>query len=175
MANTVDFNTGQRITFNDPTAARAGSDTYLPFSPASLAASGMQVSQFFDAGAAPRPAPYEWRAQTKAGTLPLLLGNSAEIYLITSDGVLTDGNIASGNATINAASGSDKRRNLFHIGSLAADSPGSTDLYISSGFVYIYARYFGVAIFNNLGQALSSDVNAHQVTFTPVPDQVQGS
>lgn len=162
MPNQVYYAPGTPVTFK----ASGGTVT---FTPQNVATSAGRISAQWDRGAGSLPALFRWRAKTKAGAA-LAIGAKLEIYLVSSDGTIVDGNLGTSDAAFSAA---DKRINLQCIGTINADSTSNGEPQQASGFVEIRERYVSIVWFNMFAQTLTNVAGDHEFILTPVPDEIQ--
>jgi len=146
--------------------APSGGD--FAFAAQSLANGALRQGARWDRGATAIPERYVWRAWLKVATTPAL-GSIATLYIATSDGTHTDGDLGAADATINA----ERRRNLTPIGAIEIDEASTTREFSNSDMILIRARYVIPVIFNELGVALSSTAADFGFSLTPVSLQIQ--
>jgi hypothetical protein len=161
MANKVYINPESAITF-EPSGTPA-------FTPTSVASGNMRVSAQHDRGSGAKAAWFRWRAKTKLASSTA--GDQIDIYIITGDGTIVDGNVGTSDATVAAA---DKVRNLKPIGTIVVDkSTDAAEPFVSSGVVFIPFRYIQVGWRNDTGEAWSATGTDHAFVLEPIPDELQ--
>jgi hypothetical protein len=161
MPNQVYYAPGTPVTFK----ASGGTVT---FTPQNMSHTAGRISAQWDRGAGSLPALFEWRAKTKVSSAAAI-GTRLEIYLVTSDGTIIDGNLGTSDA---AFADGNKRANLRTLGSIPCDSTTDT-VQMSSGIVEIRSRYISVVWWNQFGQVLTNVAGDHEFILTPVPDEIQ--
>lgn len=153
------------LVFADSAQSPNGGDLTL----SALAAGAGRISDEFDRGANSKPADYVWRATFQMATAGVI-GQSLNIYLVTSDGTNADGE----EGTVDAAlSAEDKLLNMTPIGAVKVDTTSTNTDITASGVFKIKSRYFSIVVFNNTDDALKTDTAVHSVTVTPRPPENQ--
>lgn len=114
------------------------------------------------------PELYSWRAWIKVATTPTI-GQLVTLYLATSDGTHTDGDLGTADATINI----ERRRNATPIGAIEIDEASTTREFSNSGLILIEPRYVIPLVLNESGVALSSTATDHGFVLRPFSLQIQ--
>ena len=136
----------------------------------SVAAGAGRQGARHDLGTAARSPLFMWRAFVKFATVPVV-GETVDIYLITSDGTNPDNDDGTGDIAVSAE---DKLRNLKLIGSIIVDEASISPTFVASGGpIIIPDRYVHPAIWNSTADALSATAADHGFDLTPVPREVQ--
>lgn len=142
----------------------------------SLGNNALRVGAQVDRGAGAVAMKYRWRLRTALGatTTSVVIGNALTVHIATadtSDATKVDGNVGQADAT---ATSIDKRRNLQPCGVDEVDKTAAAgDVWISSGVVTIEARYISGCVANECGNTLSATAGDHELTLTPMPDEIQ--
>lgn len=127
-----------------------------------LAANAGQYSARIDRGSASHAGNYLWRCTIQL-TGSNITGAPVEVYLATSDGTNTDGQLG----TTSAALGTDKRNNLTQIGTLVVDQPTSNLNMTASGVFSSPARYLWLALWNGTTLPFNNTGTPHSCVLTP--------
>jgi hypothetical protein len=132
------------------------------FTLSALAANAGQYSARIDRGSASHAGNYVWRCtvQLTGANIP---GAPVEVYLATSDGTNTDGQLG----TTSAALPTDKRNNLTQLGTLSVDQGTSNTNMTASGVFASPARYLWLALWNGTTLPLKTDTAVHSCVLTP--------
>lgn len=141
----------------------------IDFAPTGLPPGSGHKSNELNLGTAARSRLFNWRAFTKLDGTPSGVVGSVDVYLITSNGVRTDGNIGSGEMPVSA----NKFYNFKFVGSLNVDDEGASPVLINSGYVDIPSQYVSFAFLNDTDIPISSTDSDSGLTIIPVPDTVQ--
>lgn len=136
----------------------------------SLANAAGRISAVLDLGAGSKSGEYVWAMRTRVAVAPTV-GAAVRVYLATGlDGTWETGDFTAGDG---AVSSEDLMKNLTLVGSVIADEASTTKDFVRNGLLYIRARYIRVAIWNDMGQALSSTATDHEFFLFPVPTEIQ--
>lgn len=160
MANEIKAKQGTTITW-----AASGGDHALTLT--SLADGAGRKGVVHDFGATFYPQ-YRVQLKTKPGTSPTA-GEPIEVYWCSSqDNSVFDAGLSSGDA---AHSDEDEKYQLWHIGDLPVDD--DTNSQVKSWIFWLPGRYGFPVVWNNCGQALSGTGSDHELSFTPIIDEIQ--
>lgn len=129
----------------------------------SLANNAGRIGPHVDRGAGSLAPWLKWRMQMKSGSA-FAVGNTIQLYIITTDGGTGDGALSTSDAALSAI---DKLRNLRGCGAIVTDSTTIGETQIASGFVLCPERYFAPVLWNASGQTLTSTPSDHYITFYP--------
>lgn len=138
------------------------------FTPTSLGAAAGRQGAYHDFGTAAAARRFAWRAWIKPGGTRVV-GQTVEIYLITSDGTSPDNDDATTDIAVSAA---DKRRNVMYLDSIQIDENAAVPM-VKSGVVELCHRYGSPLFWNATANALSSTAGDFGFSMTPVPDEIQ--
>jgi hypothetical protein len=139
----------------------------------SLSSGAGRVGAIKDLGAAIYPRRYVWRLKTQFDSAPIE-GRTVEVYLAYSNtaasGVTTiqDGFVGFTDMALPSA---NQRYHCQLIGH--AYCRNITGPQHSSGIFEIRSRYFSPVIYNDTDQAMSATASTHQLTFTPLAEELQ--
>jgi hypothetical protein len=111
---------------------------------------------------------YLWRCKLSLAAAAAI-GNTAAIYLATSDGTDADANLGTGDAALPSL---DRTRNLQWIGTIVADA-ATVGPFKGSGVIEIVAPYVQPVIVNTMGQAFSATTTDHNFSLTPIAMEIQ--
>lgn len=153
------------VKFRPSAAGGAGVDIGLE----SLANGAGRISARTDLGASSKSPLYAWRGKFKLASTSTI-DSAIELYLATSDGTLADGNFGTSDA---AVADGNLRKNLQWMGSIVVDQTGTDVVLIGSGLVHLHERYVSLVVWNATDGTLTATAADHQVTLTPVPDEIQ--
>jgi len=106
--------------------------------------------------------------KTKAAVAPTA-GEPIEVYWVSShDNSVFDANLASGDAD---HTDEQEKYQCHSIGALPCDN--DTDAQVKSWVFWLPGRYGFPLVWNNSGQALSATAADHELSFTPLIDEIQ--
>lgn len=150
------------------TFAGSGGDT--TFTPKNISGGAGRVSAQWDRGSGAQPGLYRWFAKTKSGST-YTIGRAVQIYLgQAKDATDIPGRLGTTDAALAAT---DNVRNLTYAGQIVADITTSSTALVSSGLVFIYARYVTVVWLNDLGVTLTNTDGDHELILQPLPPETQ--
>jgi hypothetical protein len=153
------------VTFNDTTSA-----TTLTLN--DLGDNEAQVSDRADLGAGSTSEWFNIRAVIQWDVAPIE-GETCDIYISTSDGTDSDGNVGT---TTAAVTDLDTLDNMIFAGSVKAESASADVDFIASFIVRITTRYYSVVVHNNAqtaGDNLQATNDISYVIVTPIPPEIQ--
>lgn len=159
------YTTETAVKFRPSAAGGSGVDIGLE----SLAYNAGRISARTDLGSSSKSPLYTWRAKFKMSSVSLI-DSPIELYLVTSDGTLADGNFGTSDTAVSDA---NLRKNLQWMGSVLVDQSGTDIVLIGSGLVSLHERYVSLLVWNGTDGTFTATASDHQVTLTPVPDEVQ--
>jgi len=155
---------GTSVTFAD-----SGGNIVLAFS--NKASGTGQISALYDKGTGDQPS--LWQAQCSISlTGTNVVGAQIEYYVSTSQ----DGTTMDGGLTLNSSFSSDKRRNLYLIGTLQVDQTTSNTTMIATfRNIQLPARYFASGFWNATSLPTETSTTKHKCVFTPMPYRMQNT
>jgi hypothetical protein len=95
-----------------------------------------------------------------------VVGVTAAIYLVTSDGTDSDGGLGTGDAALPAL---DRRRNLTQIATIVADAATVGPFFAPISIFEFDDRYMQILVVNEMGQSLTAVDADHYVNIWSVP------
>lgn len=161
MANKVLIARGTPIVFQE-----SGGTTVITL--LNMLTNVARVSARHDLGEGSTSEWYFWVATFQLDTTPVV-GETIDLYLSFSDGMLEDGDVGIADAAITT----DKLKNLHQIGSVVVDVATATVDMRGSGICRIPTRYFSLAVHDNTADSLENTANVNTITFTEIPPEIQ--
>lgn len=139
----------------------------------SLAADAGRVGAALDRGASARPEIYEWRLKIDGFDTAPVVGESVDLFIAESDGTITDGPVGFSTSVDEALASVNLLKNLRFIGQVVVRSVTAGDDLVASGRIALSSRYVIPVVHNNTADALLGTSDAHSLTLTPIPPEIQ--
>ena len=140
-----------------------------------LAADAVRCGSFHDLGASPRSEWYEVEFLISGFDTAPVVGEGVDLYFTQS--LATTGFDGSPSTdptdTVEGTVTVDQLKNLLFIGSAIVVSTTAADDLRMRAVVRLTSRYAAPVVHNNTADALLSTSDAHMVTLTPIPQEVQ--
>lgn len=163
--NKIYVNPETAITFGDSAQSPSATITL-----ANLATVTGRVSAQYDRGAGAHATCYAWRF-TSSLTGTNVVGATIDVYMATSDGTNTDGQVAT---TDTALASSNVLPALQRLGSLiVTQTTTNTNMTSSGDFYCTSSRYLSLVIYNATTLSMQNSTSVHKFVLTPVPLEIQ--
>ena len=170
MANKVYINPETAFTWDN-----AGTGAVNLMDLGGLAAAGLAMGTYQDLGVAPRSEFYQFEMLIDGFDTAPVVGEVITLYFSQSNSTTNfDGNpttdpTSSAQGTITLA----QAKNCLLAGVATVYSTTAADELKITGLVRIQSRYVAPVVYNGTADALLSTADAHLVTLTPVPQEIQ--
>jgi hypothetical protein len=165
MANAIYRARQSSVSFLSPAPGNPNDGALLTM--ASLATNAGRYSSQFSRGIL-GAAEYEGYATIKLA-VAAALGATATIYAISSNGTIRDGGLGATDAALTA----DKRRNLVPVGIIVADAATVGPFTGKISSFLAFDQYLSMAIYNEMGQALTAVAADHSIVIYPSYWEIQ--
>lgn len=140
-----------------------------------LAAGSVQGGSYWDLGAAPRAARYKFELFIDGFDTAPVVGEVIDLYVVESDDASNftgEPTTDPGDATA-ATVTENQLANAKYVGSVTVVSTTAGDNLRGIFTAEIHSRYIAPVVVNNTADALLSTADAHMLTVTPIPPEIQ--
>lgn len=141
-----------------------------------LSATSARIGSYWDLGASPRADVYEVEVFIDGFDSAPTIGDSIDVYISqSSDASNFDGvpDSAPTDTADQALADTDAVANMTYVGSVLVKTTTAADNLLARFPVRLTSRYIAPCVVNNTAVALLSSSDAHIVTITPIPQQIQ--
>jgi len=168
--NQINIVYGTQRTWSD---AGTSSDELLDLG--GLAAAAVACGSFHDLGASPRPEWYEAELFIDGFDTAPVVGESVDLYFTQSDGTTGFDGAPTTDPTTTAegtVTENQLKNLLFVVPAIVVSTTAGDDLRVRA-VVRLTSRYAAPVIHNNTADALLSSSDAHMITLTPIPPEIE--